>query len=137
MLVGCTADLEEGQVEFPTVDEPVETETTSEEPIEEEIVEEDLNEEQARSLEEDEEQDDSSTISLEELAQNNDASSCWVAYQGRVYDLTGWLRQHPGGAQAILPNCGTAQQFEDAYNQRHGERDDGLLRNEPIGVYVG
>ena len=77
------------------------------------------------------------SISREELSENNNGDSCWVAYQGQVYDLTDWLRQHPGGAQAILPNCGTAEQFEEAYNERHGERDSGLLRNQPIGEFNG
>ncbi len=82
-------------------------------------------------------EEENNGISREELAIHNTANSCWVAYQGRVYDLTQWLRQHPGGAQAILPNCGTAEQFEEAFTARHGTRDDGLLRNAPIGTFAG
>jgi cytochrome b involved in lipid metabolism len=78
-------------------------------------------------------------ITREEIAQNNDASSCYVAWKGEVYDLTQWLRAHPGGAQAILPYCGTVEEFEEAYQQQHnqnGARDDGLLRNDAIGVLI-
>ena len=78
-------------------------------------------------------------ITREQIAENNNANSCWVAWRGEVYDLTGWLRDHPGGADAITPNCGTVEQFEEAFQERHnsgGTRDDGLLRNEPIGVLV-
>ena len=75
-------------------------------------------------------------ITLQELSDNDDSNSCWVAYKGEVYDLTDWLNQHPGEAEPILPNCGTAEQFEEAYNDRHGEKDS-LTRNQPIGNLIG
>jgi uncharacterized membrane protein len=50
---------------------------------------------------------DSGAITLAEVAQHADASSCWAAINGQVYDLTDWLGQHPGGAREIIPHCGT------------------------------
>jgi uncharacterized membrane protein len=50
---------------------------------------------------------DSGGITLAEVAQHADASSCWAAINGQVYDLTDWLGQHPGGAREIIPHCGT------------------------------
>jgi len=41
-----------------------------------------------------------------EIAAHSSAGSCWVTIGGRVYDLTGFLSIHPGGAGAILPYCG-------------------------------
>ncbi len=41
------------------------------------------------------------------VATHNDASSCWAIINGNVYDLTGWIPNHPGGPQAILQLCGT------------------------------
>lgn len=44
---------------------------------------------------------------LAEVASNDSADSCWVAIDGGVYDLTMWIRSHPGGSGAILQLCGT------------------------------
>lgn len=74
-------------------------------------------------------------ITREEIAENNDENSCWVGYYGYVYDLTAWLNQHPGGAQEILPNCGTVEEFTEAYDNRHGQKDT-LNRNEAIGELI-
>ncbi|MET4099297.1 putative membrane protein/predicted heme/steroid binding protein [Agrococcus sp. UYP10] len=46
-------------------------------------------------------------ISIGEVAQHDDSASCWVAIEGTVYDLTGWIAQHPGGPDRILGVCGT------------------------------
>ena len=50
---------------------------------------------------------------LAEVSQKNSAADCWVAIDGGVYDLTMWIRSHPGGAAAITQLCGTdgTQQF--------------------------
>ena len=60
------------------------------------------------------------TISEIDLATHTSASNCWVGYMGKVYDLTAWLPQHPGSASAIIPYCGTAKQFEEAFTKQHG-----------------
>ncbi|MBK8464104.1 MAG: cytochrome b5 domain-containing protein [Nigerium sp.] len=54
------------------------------------------------------------TYSLDEVTQHDDASSCWAVVAGQVYDLTGWVNQHPGGPARILALCGTdaSLQFE-------------------------
>ena len=44
---------------------------------------------------------------LAEVAQKNSAAECWVAIDGAVYDLTMWIRSHPGGSAAITQLCGT------------------------------
>jgi cytochrome b involved in lipid metabolism len=62
----------------------------------------------------------SSGVSLEELAKHNSKDSCWVAYKGKVYDVTSYLPRHPGGVKRIEDNCGTAEQFEDAFTKKHG-----------------
>lgn len=43
---------------------------------------------------------------LAEVAQKNTSADCWVAIDGGVYDLTMWIRSHPGGAGAITQLCG-------------------------------
>ena len=44
---------------------------------------------------------------LAEVAKRNTQTECWVAIDGGVYDLTDWIRQHPGGSGSIRALCGT------------------------------
>ena len=46
-------------------------------------------------------------ICSEELASHASAESCWVVLHGKVYDLTGFLEEHPPGAESILKLGGT------------------------------
>lgn len=45
------------------------------------------------------------TISSEELKKHNSASDCWLAIEGKVYDVTSFITSHPGGI-AITLGCG-------------------------------
>ncbi|RDB29558.1 Cytochrome b2, mitochondrial [Hypsizygus marmoreus] len=47
-----------------------------------------------------------SSWTLEEVGTHNSASSCWVIIQNRVYDVTEFLNEHPGGASIILRYAG-------------------------------
>lgn len=55
---------------------------------------------------------------MAEVRQNNTASSCWVAVDGRVFNLTQWIARHPGGSGAITQLCGTDGTI--SFNSRHG-----------------
>ena len=74
-------------------------------------------------------------ITREKVAQNNNEESCYVGYYGYVYDLTSWLNAHPGGKDEILPHCGTVEEFTEAYDNRHGQKDE-LNRNEAIAQLI-
>lgn len=52
------------------------------------------------------------------VAKHANASSCWSAINGKVYDLTAWINQHPGGPDTILSLCGT--NGSAAFNAQHG-----------------
>merc|ERR1719252_252473 len=43
---------------------------------------------------------------VEEVAKHNNKSSCWVILNGRVLDVTDFLKDHPGGELAILTFAG-------------------------------
>ena len=74
-------------------------------------------------------------VSRIDLGMHNNSQSCWVGFQNKVYDVTSWLPRHPGSAQAILPYCGTAEEFEQAFIQKHGTKKVGLLMK--VGVLIG
>lgn len=49
--------------------------------------------------------DSASGITLAELQKHNSASDCWMAIDGKVYDVTNFISQHPGEDE-ILRGCG-------------------------------
>ena len=59
----------------------------------------------------------SGVITLEELAIHNTENSCWVAIDGKVYDFTAFLDEHPAGAEAILKYGG--QDGSDIFHAIH------------------
>lgn len=60
----------------------------------------------------------SQAYTLTIVANHNSQSSCWTAINGNVYDVTKWIGQHPGGAQAIIGLCG--KDGSSAFNDQHG-----------------
>lgn len=44
---------------------------------------------------------------MQEVASHAGELSCWTVVRGKVYDLTSYAKQHPGGSKAILRMCGT------------------------------
>lgn len=62
-----------------------------------------------------------SPYTMAAVATHNSKSSCWSAINGKVYDLTSWISQHPGGAERILSICG--KDGSAAFNGQHeGDR---------------
>ncbi|KAI8800849.1 FMN-dependent dehydrogenase-domain-containing protein [Cladochytrium replicatum] len=56
-------------------------------------------------------------VSWEELAKHATQADCWVAIHGTVYDLTAFLKEHPGGAKVILREAG--KDGTKAFDQIH------------------
>ena len=44
-------------------------------------------------------------VSLEELSQHNTKQSAWLSLDGVVYDVTVYMKYHPGG-DILLKGCG-------------------------------
>lgn len=45
-------------------------------------------------------------ITVADVAEHGTASNCWVIISGKVYDMTSYISQHPGGRKAITRECG-------------------------------
>ncbi len=73
------------------------------------------------------------SFTMTEVMKHADAKSCWTAINEKVYEVTTWIDEHPGGRQAILSLCGKdgTQAFED----KHGgqPRPNNELANFLIG----
>ena len=58
------------------------------------------------------------TYTLAQVAAHASTSSCYTAINGAVYDVTPFIREHPGGAGAIRSLCGI--DGSDEFNGQHG-----------------
>ena len=73
------------------------------------------------------------SFTLADVATHGNASSCWSAINGKVYNLTSWINQHPGGPERILSICGT--DGSSAFNAQHGGQSNPA--NELANFYIG
>lgn len=55
-------------------------------------------------------------FSMQEASLHNSKDDCWVVIDGKVYDVTTYLDEHPGGDGVILATTGkdATDDFEDA-----------------------
>ena len=58
------------------------------------------------------------TYTLADVSKHNNPSDCWTAVNGKVYEVTKWINEHPGGAKAIISMCGI--DGSSAYDGQHG-----------------
>jgi cytochrome b involved in lipid metabolism len=73
------------------------------------------------------------TYTMTDVTAHSSQTSCWTAINGNVYDVTSWIKKHPGGAGSIISLCGI--DGSSAYNGQHG----GQRRpaNELAGFKIG
>jgi cytochrome b involved in lipid metabolism len=77
------------------------------------------------------------TLTTAEIAKHSTTSNCWIIISGKVYDVTKYLVQHPGGVASITPSCG--KDATQAFASRggtgtHSSTANMLLSNFLIGT---
>jgi len=79
------------------------------------------------------------TLNMTEIAKHNTADNCWLLINSQVYNVTGAISSHPGGANYIIAYCGqeATQAFDTKGGQgdSHSRRADALLNNYLIGGF--
>lgn len=45
-------------------------------------------------------------FSIQDLKQHSSEDDCWISVGGKVYDVTQFLDEHPGGFDIIISNTG-------------------------------
>ena len=77
-------------------------------------------------------------ITLTQVATHNSASSCWIAIDGIVYDVTTYLSSHPADPEVLLAWCGqeATQAWEDkgGIDESHTARAEAQLEQYEIGT---
>ncbi|GFR51547.1 hypothetical protein Agub_g13966, partial [Astrephomene gubernaculifera] len=71
---------------------------------------------------------------MEEVAQHNTEESCWFVHDGKVYDATPYLEEHPGGSESILIVAGA--DATDEFNSIHSTKAKSMLAQYYIGELV-
>lgn len=73
------------------------------------------------------------TYTLSDVSKHADKTNCWTTVSGSVYDVTAWISQHPGGAEAIISLCG--RDGTAAFTEQHG--GERRPANELAGFKIG
>ncbi|KAG0675360.1 Cytochrome b5 [Pichia californica] len=78
----------------------------------------------------------SKTFSAEEVSQHNTRDDIWIIYNNKVYDVTQYLDEHPGGEEVILDCAGgdSTEAFDDI---GHSEDAHEMLESLFIGDLIG
>jgi hypothetical protein len=58
---------------------------------------------------------------MTDVTEANAIGKCWSVVYGKVYDLTDFIYQHPGGEKKILSMCG--KDATSAYDNQHGGQE--------------
>lgn len=74
-------------------------------------------------------------ITLSEIAKHNTKTDCWTTIDGKVYDLSNFVPNHPGGDK-ILAICGIdgTEIFRNQHD--HNQKQADILVNLQIGDLV-
>mmetsp|Transcript_45 Transcript_45/g.79 ORF Transcript_45/g.79 Transcript_45/m.79 type:complete len:112 (-) Transcript_45:120-455(-) len=75
-------------------------------------------------------------VTAEELHKHAKQSDCWVCIHGRVYDMTKFLNDHPGGVEVVLQVAGK-DATKDWKDVGHSDYAAGLMREFYVGDLGG
>jgi cytochrome b involved in lipid metabolism len=76
------------------------------------------------------------TYSLADVAKHGNRDACWMAIEGKVYDLTAYLDRHPTPASVLLAWCGrdaTVGMRTKGYGRDHSRAAWASLEQFSIG----
>ena len=72
-------------------------------------------------------------LSAAEIEKHNSKSDCWSLIRGKVYNLSGYVQNHPGGQSVIAAICG--KDGTSAFSNQHGT--SGKPNNVLNGLLIG
>ncbi|PVU86427.1 hypothetical protein BB560_006722 [Smittium megazygosporum] len=78
----------------------------------------------------------SKTYHAEEIEKHNKRKDIWVVIDGKVYDITPFVEEHPGGEEVLFENAGS-DATADFNDISHSEDAKQLMKKYEIGVLEG
>ena len=71
----------------------------------------------------------------EDVAAHSSSNSCWITRNGKVYDVTSFLADHPGGDDLILNYAGkdVGEVMKDKNEHEHSESAYDMLEEYVMG----
>lgn len=73
----------------------------------------------------------SNSLTKSLIATHNKQNDCWTYMGEKVYNLTPWMSEHPGGAEIMLEMCG--KDGSAAFGSHHTNEVDAYLAQYLIG----
>jgi len=74
----------------------------------------------------------SNLVSMDEVRKHSTTNDCWIVFHGKVYDITSFLSEHPGGVSIIAEHAGMdATAIFDSIHPKT------MLRMLPKHAYIG
>lgn len=83
------------------------------------------------------EQTAEAAYTLAEVAEHDQLDDCWMAIEGKVYDFTAYIDQHPTPPSVLEPWCGkeaTEGMRTKGYGRDHSERAWQMAEQYLIGT---
>jgi len=74
-------------------------------------------------------------ITSSQLSLHNKETDCWIAFRGRVYDITRYLKINRGRVGPITSYCGTSEDFEKNFLSNYDSPEISRLMQQ--GIYKG
>ncbi len=74
-------------------------------------------------------------ISAEEVAQHNTPEDCWLVIHGKVYDVTAFAPEHPGGGELLTDHAGKSSQ--DVTDDFEDSEHSTAAKNKMKQFYIG
>ncbi|KZV86333.1 cytochrome b5 [Exidia glandulosa HHB12029] len=76
-------------------------------------------------------------INIADVAAHKTRDSAWLVLNGKVYDATKFLDEHPGGDEVILSECGKPDATEAFDDIGHSDEARALLADMLVGTVEG
>lgn len=76
-------------------------------------------------------------FSMEDISAHASPKSCWLLIEGKVYDLTNYIHQHPTSPTVLIEWCGkdaSVGMRTKGYGRDHSPAAWGMLEAYAIGV---